>query len=70
MVYLVFKPNSWKKALKVWRMGGSFFFAIIYIQAYMGDASYFIKSGQATVIGICFFAVAMIWDTIADWSIK
>jgi len=70
MVYIVFKENNWKKGLKIWRMGGSFFFVIIYIAAYRGEASLLISSGKATVIGMVWFSASFIMDSIADWRVK
>ena len=68
LFYLFLKPGWYKKGLKLWRMGGCAFFIAVYWSAAHEGASYFIKSGQATVVGIVFFAASFVFDTIVDWS--
>lgn len=70
ITYIVFKPTSWKKALKISRMGISLYLIVVYLSAYLGTTNYFIKSGKATVIGMSLLAASFIWDTIADWRVR
>ena len=60
--------SKYKRWLKVWRMMGELFFIFIYYLAAQGEALFFVRSGRATVMGIVFFSMCFIFDTIADMA--
>ena len=65
-LYVLF--SDYKRWLKVWRMMVCLAFIILYTSAAQVEASYFIRSGQATAIIQTFLALSFMFDTIADMA--